>query len=219
MITHALVALAWGLFTSWCAGPVLRALPEPLNDPDAATKPPYASLPTTGFRIALATAVTLASGVALTSTPPSSWMGWLWLAGCGGFAVAVDAATTWLPRPLTWALQAGVALSLLVQACATANPALLLTAGLGAAATRAFFFLFALPSNGIGFGDVELMTAVGALVGAHSWAVAWWALLLGTALGALWGATRAILGRRGVFAFGPALWTGPFLALGVQALS
>ena len=80
-------------------------------------------------------------------------------------------------------------------------------------AVGGFFALFWRLTGGIGFSDVRLMACVGAITAAASIDLAIAATLAGTILGACWGLLRRVLGRSGQFAYGPALWAGPFLAL------
>lgn len=212
------VALLVGTVTGVLASPVLRRLPEPSPDTeDAATKTPYAALARPGFGLAVGVLALLAAGVSVYSLPPAEWLTWAALASLGALAITVDAVTTWLPRALTLPLEIAIALGVVVHATAVHDPQVALRAALGALAFRGFFHVFSLPSGGIGYGDVRLMTGVGAATAAHSTALATAAILIGTLVGAAWGIAVRLRGGRGVFAYGPSLWSGPFLALALLA--
>lgn len=152
--------------------------------------------------------------------PPTAW--WLWVPylACGLPLVAVDALTTWLPRRLHLAALSALALGLL--ALAVAEPTAALAALIGAVAGYATLWLVWRLLPGLGFGDVRLAAligAVGGLGGAMGWALA---LFLGTLLGALHGVAHAVWAARRPdrprhFAYGPALWLGPLLAVLVTA--
>ena len=192
---------------------VLRRLPEPRDDPDAAAKTPYAALSTPPFLLVVAS-LALASGLAaFGATAPSAWLAWASLVGPGALAIAVDGATTWLPRVLTRTMAVVATAGIGVQALADADPSVAARAALGTVAVGGFFYLFWRVTGGIGFGDVRLMAVVGAVTAAHSVQLAVWGVLIGTLLGAAWGVVRRLLRGLGAFAYGPPLWLGPFVAL------
>lgn len=209
-LVAALIAV---LATAVLVRPALRALPEPVGAPGAEAKTPYAELPTGPFVAATTAASALACFAVVGFAPPAWWLAWSALSTVCVVAVAVDAATTWLPRRLTnaaWFLAApGIAL----QAWLTSDVGALVGAAVGALACGVFFWLFSLPAGGIGFSDVRLMILVGAVTGAASPQLTWWAALLGTLLGVVHGIVHRLRQGATPFAYGPALLTGPFLAL------
>lgn len=143
--------------------------------------------------------------------PGDAW--WLWAPylAFGVPLVAVDLRTTFLPTAL-WRL---CLVGLLVGAVPVAltRPPLALAAALGAAAVGAFFYLAWRLGRGMGFGDVRLAVLVGAVAGTSGVMGVASALLLGTALGAGQALLRVALRRgTGAFAYGPALYLGPFAA-------
>lgn len=212
-------AAALALATGAASGPVLRRLPEPTGEPDADTKLPYASLPTRRFIVGL-TAVSLAVGLtAFITQPPSAWLAWAGLAGPGALAIAVDARTTWLPRALTHATAITGAAGIVLWGVLTADWWVGGRAAIGAVAVGGFFYVLWRLTGGIGFGDVRLMVTVGAVTAAASASVAFNAVLLGSIVGAVWGIVRLRIKGPGPFPYGPALWSGPFLALALDAVS
>lgn len=207
------VAALVAALAGWAAGPVLRALPEPLDDPDAAGKPSYASLATPGFTVGVGLAGGLSSLLAFALSPPELWLAWLALSGVGVLSAAIDLRTTWLPLPLAragWACaSAGVALA----AVQRRDPAPLLWAAAGAMGLWLLFEVAWRVTGGFGYGDVRLMATVGAVTGAHDPGLVLPGALAGTLVGAAWGVVRHLRGGRGAFAYGPALLAGPFVAL------
>lgn len=189
---------------------IVPRLAEPAPE-DADGKPTYASLVNPRFAACVAVASGLACGVASLRTPPHLWLAWSGLAIVGALAVAVDARTTWIPRPLTTLLAAWVALGLVL--ALGSQPSLALPALIGGAALRGFFYLFYLPRAGIGFADVRLMTWIGALTATQGLQLVMAATLIGTLIGAVWGVVHQALRPGTPFPYGPALWVGPFLAL------
>ena len=115
------------------------------------------------------------------------------------------------------ALIAGVGIAL--WAILDADASIALRGLLGALAVGGFFYLFWRFTGGIGFGDVRLMAVVGAVAAAHSAQTASWGVLIGTLLGAIWGVTTRLVRGPGPLPYGPALWSGPFVALAISALT
>ncbi|AQP47468.1 hypothetical protein BW730_08140 [Tessaracoccus aquimaris] len=148
--------------------------------------------------------------------PLGTW--WLWVPylAFGVPLVAVDLRTTFLPTAL-WRLCLVAMLVGLVPVALT-SPPLALGVGLGAAALGAFFYLAWRLGRGMGFGDVRLAVLVGAVAGTSGVMGVASAALLGTALGAVQALVRVALRRgTGAFAYGPALYAGPFAAQLVAA--
>lgn len=218
MTLWAPAAAALALVVGTLAGPVLRRLPEPTDDPAAATKVAYAKLATPRFAL-LAAALALAAGLtAFALTPTVAWLAWAALAGPGALAAAVDARTTWLPRVLTHAGALWTAVGVATWAAVDQDLWVAVRAAAGAAAVGGFFFAFWRVTGGIGFGDVRLMVSVGAVTAATSVDTAWLAVVLGSFVGAAWGLGRRAFRPPGPFAYGPSLWAGPFLALAAERL-
>ena len=195
---------------------ILRRLPEPENAED---KLPYSRLATPGFAAAVGVTSLLAGLVVVLTTPAAHWIGWLALSHVGVLSAAVDLRTTYLPRSLShlsWALAGAGAV---VAAVAAADAGLAGRAAVAALALGMFFFFaWRITRGGIGFGDVRLMLAVGAVSGLESWSLVMGAALAGTVIGALWGIVHQVVARKREFPYGPALLAGPFVALAAQAL-
>ncbi len=201
---------------------VVQRLPEPAADPlDAFPKPAYSGLVTPPWIIGLAV---LAAGLSLLASriQPDAWPMWLTYAAGVGVLVWVDGRTTYLPRSLTrlcWVemlIALAITLSVRPPGDSSALAVHVLAGGLAATVLLGLVWRF---TGGLGFGDVRLAPMVGgmaALGGLQGWLLG---MLLGTSAGALAGLATSVWRRRrpsalgGSFAYGPALWAGPWLAL------
>jgi len=197
-------------------------LPEP-PDGDEVGKLPYAALLT---RRRLAGLVAVSAIAQMGLLPPPGYMRPLWFVY--GSAVAaliwVDACTTWLPTKmvrLAWA-EMVVAVGAMAWLAGDWRQAVGVIAG--AAAAAGFLWVFwRFSRGGIGFGDVRLAPLVGAVaatMGVTGWLTA---MLAGSAVGVVWGLVTArrhpAPGTARGFAYGPALWAGPYVALLWSALA
>lgn len=213
-LTAAIAATVAGLATPY----VLRALPEPVADPDVATKVPYRALATPGFAAAVALGTLAATGVVVALTPADEWLAWTALSMVGVLAATIDARTTWLPLPLARASWGVAALGIAAATLLRREVSPLLWAGVGALGVWLFFEVLWRVTGGIGYGDVRLMATVGAVTGAHDPALVLRAVLTGTVLGAVWGIAHRMWRGEGPFPYGPGLLAGPFVALAIPAL-
>ncbi|MDO5735187.1 MAG: A24 family peptidase [Propionibacteriaceae bacterium] len=208
-----LVALACAGSAALHLAVVVPRLPEPEVGEDGSA-PSYASLAPVGH-VALLALIVLALSSVLLWVPVEHLAVWFGYLGAGGALVWVDLRTTWLPRTLTLACGAQMALGLIWVAAADWPTALGAVAG-GAVAFLLFHLVWRF-SSAFGYGDVRLAALVGAmggLRGLEGWLLA---LVCGTLLGAVWAIIHA-LRRRGTnrpayFAYGPALWLGPIAAV------
>lgn len=195
--------------------PVLQRLPEP---DDAEDKLPYQALATPGFAAGVGVASLAAGLLVLAAAPPAHWLAWTALSHVGVLSAAIDLQTTYLPRVLShlsWALAAA---GTVVASLTAADPGVAGRAALGSLALGGFFLAsWRLTRGGIGFGDVRLMLAVGAVAGVSGWWLVLASALAGTVIGAVWGVVSQVVTREREFAYGPALLAGPFVALAVQA--
>lgn len=194
--------------------PLLRRMAEPADeDPEVlAGKIPYVALARPMFAVAVGAIGGAALLVALPRVPAPAQPGWWVLSSLGVLLCCIDAVTTWLPLPPTRVLWLATTVALLAGR-PWQHQGMLPRILIGAAATGAFFWLVWRIGRGIGFGDVRLAPVLGAVTAAVSWEMLIWAMVLGTALGAVHGLFRLVRGRRGEFAYGPALLAGPYLAL------
>ncbi|GAA3709332.1 hypothetical protein GCM10022204_29480 [Microlunatus aurantiacus] len=235
------LALVTGLVLFAATPAVLRRLPEP-TDPAAPSAPsapgvspppaaasaagtdpdrkvPYAALATRAFAAVVAALGAVTALAAALLAPPATLPGWLVLATFGVLLAAVDARTTWLPLPLTRPAWAATAIALALGA--VLGGADLLLRGLAGfvLAGAVFGAVWWFSRGGFGFGDVRYAPLVGAATASVDWSVLAWALVLGSLVGALVGVGRLALGRRGAFAYAPAILAGAYLAMLVAWLT
>jgi len=193
-------------------------LPEPA-DGAALGKLPYRQL-LTPARIAWLVGAALAAQWAASVSP--AWPAWLVYGSSVAALVWVDAYTTWLPVTLNWLATGELGLAAILWCWLTGDAALALRMAGGAAASLIFWWVFWRLSRGaLGFGDVRLAPLAGAMaatLGLSGW---FSALLATTVFGVIWGLTLGRLhpapGSKRGFAYGPALWAGPFVALVLAA--
>ena len=200
-------------------------LPEPPLDPqDDFVKPPYASL--VGPPVVVPALV--AGFVAGVVAPVAGALIWaaVALAGVGAALVVVDAHTTYLPARLHWLTTAITVVAALVGVFVVADSArwlpMLAGALFGAVASYALFWFISWIGQGFGYGDVRLAALVGGFAGALGIQQWWMALLSAAIIGAGLAIGVSLWRRRHpsplgtAFAYGPALWAGPFVMLGLE---
>jgi len=193
-------------------------LPEPAEGPELG-KTTYASLPSRG-RLGILAALSLAAQAATAVAPAEQRGLWLVLGSSVLTLIWVDGLTTWLPTVFARICLAQLVIATAVGAVWSDDPTrLLLRAVIGAAtAWLLWWLIWRLTRGGVGYGDVRLAPLLGLVTGASGLDV-WMAALLGGALsGVVWGLVRhrrrrPAPGTRTGFAYGPALWTGPYLAV------
>ncbi|MGW0909353.1 prepilin peptidase [Streptomyces sp. NPDC002853] len=166
--------------------------------------------------VALSTAVVCAALAAATGPRPELGA-WLLLAPFGVLLAVVDFGVHRLPDVLTLPL-AGAALVLLGGAALLPEHAgswiHALYGGLGLGA--AYFVLFLISPNGMGFGDVKLALSLGAVLGWYGWGAVLLGTFAGFLLAALYGTVLVVArraGRKTAIPFGPFLIGGAFLGL------
>ena len=146
--------------------------------------------------------------------------------------VVVDHETTFLPLKL-WRrclAEAGIALLAGIVVTWPPHPRWLIACALIAAVSTGFFWLMWRLSSSLGYGDVRLAAGTGFL-GATTAAIAPYpdfisagmtTLLCATLLGAVMAITVALVRKHRpspwgtAFAYGPALWAGPWAALAIN---
>jgi leader peptidase (prepilin peptidase)/N-methyltransferase len=130
--------------------------------------------------------------------------------------VWVDALTTWLPTQLLRLVAGELAVALLIGAVLSPTPVTLLSRVLvGALASGVVFTTLWWFTRGFGFGDVRLAPLIGAVAGSLGSSGWYAALLAGSLVGVVWGLAarrHPAPGTSSGFAYGPALWCGPYLA-------
>ncbi|MCL7366306.1 prepilin peptidase [Streptomyces ardesiacus] len=166
--------------------------------------------------LALVTALVCAALAAATGTRPEVAV-WLLLAPVGVLLAAVDLKVRRLPDPLTLPL-AGAALVLLgLAALVPEHAGEWSTALLGALVLGAgYLVLFLVNPAGMGFGDVKLALAAGAVLGWYGWPTLMLGTFAGFLLGALYGGALLVArraDRKTAIPFGPFLVAGAFLGI------
>ncbi|MFI6339508.1 prepilin peptidase [Streptomyces sp. NPDC050535] len=170
--------------------------------------------------VSLVTAL-LCAGLALaTGTRPEVGV-WLLLAPAGVLLAVVDFKVQRLPDALTLPLAAAALALLGVAAAVPEHAGVWLTALFGALALGgAYFLLFLINPNGMGFGDVKLALGLGAVLGWYGWSVVFLGTFAGFLLGALYGAWLVVVrraGRKSSIPFGPFLIAGAYAGLLIGA--
>ncbi|MEU9209022.1 A24 family peptidase [Streptomyces sp. NPDC048415] len=157
------------------------------------------------------------AGIALATGTRPELAVWLVLAPLGVLLAVVDFSVQRLPDVLTLPL-AGAALALLGAVAAVPEHAGdWLTALLGALALGgAYFLLFLINPNGMGFGDVKLALGLGAVLGWYGWSVVFLGTFAGFLFGGLYGTALVVVrraGRKTSIPFGPFLIAGAYVGL------
>ncbi|WP_329532898.1 A24 family peptidase [Streptomyces sp. NBC_01450] len=230
---HALTGAAGGwLGLARCADCAqhLRNLRAPWSvpgdtGPGDAGRPPgdaptaYRYGPTTPL-VAPTTALACAGLAVATGARPELAV-WLLLAPLGVLLAVVDFRVQRLPDVLTLPL-AGLALALLgVMALVPEHAGQWPTALLGSLVLGgAYFLLFLVNPNGMGFGDVKLALGIGAVLGWYGWGTVVLGTFAGFLFGGLYGLGLVLLrraGRKTSIPFGPFLIAGAYVGLLIGA--
>ncbi len=205
------IAIVAALAIAACTAAILRRLPPPRDEPDAA---PYADLISPRLFVTVLVSALAALLLSLLLSEPSHWPVWVAVGTIGVLLAVVDAHTGLLPLRLTWWFGGLVLAATIAVAALQGNPRVVLVAVLCGAGAGLLFRLLWQIGGGLGFGDVRLVTVLGVAAGATSVELAVWSLLLGGVAGVVWGVvTRLRRGADGPFPYGPALVMGPYLAL------
>jgi leader peptidase (prepilin peptidase)/N-methyltransferase len=191
----------------------------------SASVPSYgpASVPSYGPStplVSLAIALLCAALALATGTRPELGV-WLLLAPLGVLLAVVDFKVQRLPDALTLSLAAAALALLGVAAAVPEHAGDWLTALFGALALGgAYFVLFLINPNGMGFGDVKLVLGLGAVLGWYGWSVVFLGTFAGFLFGALYGAGLVVArraGRKTSIPFGPFLIAGAYAGLLIGA--
>ncbi|WP_367044218.1 A24 family peptidase [Streptomyces sp. Je 1-332] len=166
--------------------------------------------------VALSTALVCAAIAAATGARPELAV-WLLLAPVGVLLAVVDFGVHRLPDVLTLPLAVSALVllagaALLPEHAGSWIHALYGALGLGGA----YFVLFLISPNGMGFGDVKLALGLGAVLGWYGWGAVLLGTFAGFLLAALYGTGLVIArraGRRTAIPFGPFLIGGAFVGL------
>jgi leader peptidase (prepilin peptidase)/N-methyltransferase len=220
MTTAQLVVGVWVLSAGVAAAGVLllaaRRLAEP---PDHPEKVPYRRLGEPAYVVGCGMVAALGMLAAAWTLPPVVLGAWWVLSTVGVPLALVDAATTWLPLPLTRAGWAVMAVALVVAIGQGGGGWLLARASVGgAAAGLTYWLIWRLSRGGLGFGDVRLAPMIGAATAADSWSLLVAGLFLGSLAGGVYAASRLVRRLSGPFAYAPAMMIGPYAASIMQRL-
>ncbi|MFD9510502.1 prepilin peptidase [Streptomyces mirabilis] len=170
--------------------------------------------------VALTTAGACA-GLALATGARPELAVWLLLAPLGVLLAVVDFRVQRLPDVLTLPL-AGLALVLLgVMALVPEHAGKWPTALFGSLVLGgAYFLLFLVNPNGMGFGDVKLALGIGAVLGWYGWGTVVLGTFAGFLFGGLYGLGLVLMrraGRKTSIPFGPFLIAGAYVGLLIGA--
>jgi leader peptidase (prepilin peptidase)/N-methyltransferase len=195
---------------------IVRAVPEPVREPDDEPKEPYAdiaALPGVAWKSALASAV--AGGlVALAVGATWQLLVLLPLVPIGVALALVDWRTRLLPTRVIAPTYALVVVAVLVVWAVTGETSDLTRAALGWLVAGAFFFaLWFVHPRGLGYGDVRLSGVLGIALGHVGWAE----LLVGIYAGFLVGGVLGLLLSRLRVVERTGYPFGPFMLVGAVA--
>jgi len=211
LIAAPLLAVLLALVVARAAPAVLRRLPVP---PDEVGVAPFADLATPRFQVSVFCCAAVAGSIAFGCLQPAFWPAWAGLVSFGALLGLIDLRTGFLPLRLSRFTTALAALGVVLSAWLRADGWVLAGSGIAGAFAAGFFWLVWRLSSGLGYGDVRLAGLIGLVSGSGGAALAFWSILLGTLIGALWGLVLRWRRRAdGPFPYGPALLLGPLLAL------
>jgi leader peptidase (prepilin peptidase)/N-methyltransferase len=214
------------LRTSWSApGDAGRVPGDAGTVPGGAGREP-GGVPTTyrygpGTLLVALTTAGACAGLALATGARPELAVWLLLAPLGVLLAVVDFRVQRLPDVLTLPL-AGLALVLLgVMALVPEHAGEWPTALFGSLVLGgAYFLLFLVNPNGMGFGDVKLALGIGAVLGWYGWGTVVLGTFAGFLFGGLYGLGLVLMrraGRKTSIPFGPFLIAGAYVGLLIGA--
>jgi leader peptidase (prepilin peptidase)/N-methyltransferase len=212
----------WAVVTGGLAalGPlVIRRLPEPILESDAADKIPYAELgrrPGLSWKLGAAGAVAGAAIGWRLGYEPIAWA-WVYLAAVGVVLGYIDSQTRLLPTRLI--VPSYVIVTALVIAASAADDFVrddLVRAGLGLIVMGGFYrLMYAIYPAGMGFGDVRLSGVLGIALGYLGWGALLTGMYAGFLLGGVGGGLLAVfhVADRRRYPFGPFMLLGALVGL------
>ena len=228
------VAALWGAGAGWlCPRAVYRLAVEPGEAWRAACPAghPYGGwvggaccpAPLPGRFAAPVVTALVCAALAVAAGARPELAAWLLLAPFAVLLALVDAEVRRLPDHLTLPLAAGAVVLLGAAALAPGAAGSWTTALLGGPVLgAAYFVLFLIHPDGMGFGDVKLALSLGAVLGWYGWTILFAGAFAGFLLGSLYGVTLVLLrraGRKTAIPFGPFMIAGAFLGVLLGALS
>ncbi|MEU7584271.1 A24 family peptidase [Streptomyces sp. NPDC041068] len=163
------------------------------------------------------TTALVCAALALTTGPRPELGVWLVLAPFGVLLAVVDFTVHRLPDVLTLPLAAASLALLGGAALVPEHGGSWLGALYGALALAgAYFVLFLINPNGMGFGDVKLALSLGAVLGWYGWGAVLLGTFAGFLLASVYGTALVVArraGRKTAIPFGPFLIGGAFVGL------
>ncbi|WP_328861624.1 A24 family peptidase [Streptomyces sp. NBC_00306] len=183
---------------------------------------PSPDAPATPVTVPLVTIAACVAVAAATGVRPELAV-WLLIVPFAVLLAVVDLRVHRLPDGLTLPLAAAAALLLGPVALLSGHAGSWTTALLGGLVLGgAYFVLFVIHPNGMGFGDVKLALSLGVVLGWYGWTVLFAGAFAGFLFGSLYGVVLMALGRAGrrtAIPFGPFMMAGALLGLLLGALA
>ncbi|MGW7361833.1 prepilin peptidase [Streptomyces sp. NPDC054841] len=206
--------------------PVAAPAPVPAGDPVAGAPEgdgPGEPVPYRPSFLVPAVTALVCAALAAAAGPRPELAVWVLLAPVAVLLALVDRNVHRLPDQLTLPLAGAAAVLLggaaVVPGAAGSWPTALLG---GLALGAAYFVLFLINPNGMGFGDVKLALSLGVVLGWYGWLVLFVGAFAGFVLGSVYGLGLVVLrraGRKSAIPFGPFMISGALLGLLLGALA
>lgn len=217
---HPFTGPAYGwLGGARCAGCAVAVTVAAPARTDEATQAPH--LP--GRLLACLVTALSCAALAVATGPRPELAVWLLLAPFAVLLALVDRNVHRLPDQLTLPLAGAAAVLLGLAALLPGHAGSWPTALLGGLVLgAAYFVLFLIHPNGMGFGDVKLALSLGVALGWYGWAVLFVGAFAGFLLGSLYGLGLIVLrraNRKTAIPFGPFMIVGALAGLLLGALA
>lgn len=212
LLLVVVIAVATVLGWWWLAG----TLAEPDNDDPGDPKVPYRDLATWAHASVVLGVSTIAAVVLVVFAAPVTWPVWVVLSTFGVVLAGIDGFTTWIPRVVSWASWAALAVAIIVM-FVWGGPWWGAVAG-GTVAGILFAAMWLFTRGGIGFGDVRYIPLVGAAAMSSGMAVFVATMLVGSLLVAAHSVLVKMVRRGpGLVPWAPGYLAGALVALVWQA--
>ncbi|MET9665644.1 A24 family peptidase [Streptomyces sp. NPDC006475] len=204
------------------SGQAADGVAGPSPDVPAAPAAPATPVTVPPVTVPLVTTAACVAVAAATGARPELAV-WLLMVPFAVLLAVVDLRVHRLPDQLTLPLAAAAALLLGPVALLPGHAGSWATALLGGLVLGgAYFVLFVIHPNGMGFGDVKLALSLGVVLGWYGWTVLFAGAFAGFLFGSLYGVVLMALGRAGrrsAIPFGPFMMAGALLGLLLGALA
>lgn len=204
------------------AAPAMPPTPATPATPTTPAAPTTPATPASSVTVPFVTTAVCVAVAAATGARPELAV-WLLMVPFAVLLAVVDLRVHRLPDQLTLPLAAAAALLLGPVALLPGHAGSWSTALLGGLVLGgAYFMLFVIHPNGMGFGDVKLAVSLGVVLGWYGWTVLLAGAFAGFLFGSLYGVALMALGRAGrrtAIPFGPFMMAGALLGLLLGALA